>query len=58
MKMRYKTNSYRTMAGARKKQIQMKKVYGYKPTIFKISKRTGTRKTRYVVVKPRSLIRI
>jgi len=48
---------FKKIANANKKAIQMKKAYGYKPTVFKATNnRTG--KYNYVVVKPKGLKRI
>jgi len=51
----YTTHKFKRLNQAKAKQKQMKKMYGYKPAIFKV---IGKRKTRYVVVKPRELVRL
>jgi len=51
----YTTHKFKRLSQAKVRQKQMKKMYGYKPAIFKV---TGKGKTRYVVVKPRGLVRL
>ena len=45
------------LANARKKAKKMKRAYGYTPTVFRIT-HPKTRKSKFVVVKPRGLKRI
>lgn len=51
--MEHRFRDFRT---ARRHQHAMKRMYGYSPTIFKVTSRSGVR--RFVVVHPRGLKKI
>jgi hypothetical protein len=53
----YTTKSFRKLVNARERQHQMKRLYGYTPSIFKITHHRS-RKVKYVVVKPKGIKRI
>ena len=54
--LKYREFSYINIGGAKKKAAQMKKLYGYKPSVFKVTHPT-TKKSKYVVVQPTKLKR-
>ena len=53
----YKEFTFRTLPAAKKKRKKMKKKYGYSPSIFKVTN-PRTKKKKYVVVKPKGLVRV
>lgn len=53
--IKYKEYNFNDLSRAMKKQKNMKKLYGYQPSIFKEMKNN---KTKYVIVKPSHLRRI
>jgi len=53
----YKMFRYTKLSSARKKARDMKKKYGYTPTVFE-EKHKKTKKVKYVVIKPKSLTKL
>lgn len=51
----YKAHKYNTIEEAKKKQLQMKKDFGYKPNIFKETHPKMPKYLKFVVVEPKGL---
>jgi hypothetical protein len=56
VKMSYVEHKFKSVGRAKSKQTQMKKAYGYKPEIFKITPPLG--ESYFMVVQPKKLKRI
>jgi len=54
---KYREYKFKTYGSAKVKQKQMKKNYGYTPTIFEVTNKK-TRRKRYVVVRPHGLVKL
>ena len=55
----YKEVSFKNLTGAKKKAKCMKKMYGYEPSIFKVTHpKSGKKVLSYSVVEPKNLGRI